>query len=188
MPFTRTWDASYEALPTDSNYGYEIDNYIRQVILDVRERMSVEHEWKNGQEDGKHIILPFWVPITTFTATPASTSTITLTSDLTASAKVGMSLKYVYEGSTYYGRIGAITSNLLTVNGIALDLNHDITALHFGGGTIRQIVITIPNEYEDASNTALITSDLLSSLIWDLDISYLVKFKVYSNTADTSDK
>jgi len=54
MAFTRTWDAAYEALPTDNNWGFEIDNYIRQVIVDVRERMSVEHEWKNGENDGIH--------------------------------------------------------------------------------------------------------------------------------------
>jgi len=125
-----------------------------------------------------------WVETTgTFTATPASTSTITMTSDLTASIKVGMSLKYVISGVTYYGRVSAITSILLTVNGAPL--GGSVTNLYYNGGTIRQMVVIIPGTYEDASNTALISSDLLSSLIWNLPVSYLVQFSVFSKTHDS---
>lgn len=52
--FSRTWDTTYEALPTDDNYGYEIDNYIRQNRVDIRERLEVDHEWNNSADDGKH--------------------------------------------------------------------------------------------------------------------------------------
>ena len=54
MAFTRTWDATYEALPTDANYMYEVDNFIRQVLVDVRERMEIDHIWKVGATDGLH--------------------------------------------------------------------------------------------------------------------------------------
>ena len=121
--------------------------------------------------------------IGTFTATPASSSTLTMTSDLTASIKAGMSLKYIIGGVAKYGRVGAITSILLTVNGAPL--SGDVTALYYGGGRTRQVVVIIPGAYEDGSNTALIASDLKSSLIWDFPVSYCVQFGVYSNVHDT---
>ena len=131
-----------------------------------------------------HVSLWTQVPAANYTATPVSTSTITMGVDMTASIKAGMSLRYTSaEHGAYYGRAGVIASNLLTVNGPAMD--HDITKLEYGGGTIRQVVIVIPGSYEDASNTALITSDLKSKLIWHLPVSYLVYFSVYSNTHDT---
>lgn len=57
--FTRAWDAAYEALPTDANYMYEVDNYLRQIIQDVRERMEVDHIWKVGATDGEHKKITF---------------------------------------------------------------------------------------------------------------------------------
>jgi len=130
-----------------------------------------------------------WMPTTgTFTATPASTSTLTMTTDMTASIKVGMSLQYVIGGTTYYGRVAAITAGLLTVNGAPL--SGDVTSLKYGGGKVSKIIIVIPAAYEDASNTALISSDLRSSALktWDLPVSYLVHFKVHSDTVDTGTK
>ena len=59
MAFTRVWDAAYEALPTDANYGYEIDNYLRQLTVDVRERMEIDHVWKVGVTDGLHKLSGF---------------------------------------------------------------------------------------------------------------------------------
>jgi len=119
----------------------------------------------------------------TFTATPASTSTLTMTSDLTGSIKAGMSLWYVIGGVNKYGRVNAITSILLTIDGAPL--SGDVTALYYDGGIVRQMTVQIPGTYEDASNTALIASDLKSSLIWNLPVSYCVKFRVYSFTHDS---
>ena len=118
-----------------------------------------------------------------YTAAPASTSTITMTADLTGSILVGQSLKYTIGGVVYYGRVAIIAANLLTINGAPLSGN--VSDLYFGGGTIRQAQIVIPGAYEDATNTALIASDLKSSLIWSLPKSYCVAFAVYSNTHDT---
>jgi hypothetical protein len=137
-------------------------------------------DWTSG-------VAPGWKQtVGTFTATPASTSTLTMTSDLTATILANMPLKYVIGGVTKYGMVGTIVSNLLTVNGAAL--SGDVTALYYGGGTIRQVVIIIPSTYEDATNTALITSDLKSSVIWALPLSYCVHFKIYSDTVDSSTK
>ncbi len=126
------------------------------------------------------------VPTASFTATPASTSTLTMLADLTASIKVGMSLKYVIGAVTKYGRASAIAAGLLTVNGAPL--SGDVTALYYGGGTVRQINILINGQYEDASSTGLIVADLKSAIYWTLPISYLVQFKVYSDTVDTGTK
>jgi hypothetical protein len=118
-----------------------------------------------------------------YTAAPASTSTITMLVDMTTSIKVGMSLKYTIGGTVYYGMVSAIAAGLLTVNGAPL--GGDVTNLCYDGGEIRQMQVTIPGAYEDASNTALITSDLNSNLIWKLPTSYLVWFSVYSDVHDS---
>ena len=123
------------------------------------------------------------VPTASFTAAPASTSTITMLADLSASIKVGMSLKYVIGGVTYYGQVKAIAANLLTVRGAPLGGN--VTALYYGGGIVHQLHILIPGLYEDASNTALISTDLKSNLPWNFKIGYAVYFSVWSKTHDT---
>jgi archaellum component FlaF (FlaF/FlaG flagellin family) len=126
----------------------------------------------------------------TFTATPASTSTLTMTTDLTATLLVGTPLKYVYDtgggATTYYGIVSAIASNLLTIAGAPFDTGHDITALYYGDATrVSQINVIIPGLYEDASNTDLISSDLNSKLIWNKSKAYLVRFRHYSVVHDS---
>ena len=163
-------------------YKYDADSALAESSPDIIKPDA-------GTTDGRWILLTIigadgWTRTAgTFTATPASTSTLTMTTDLTASIKVGMPLKYTIGGTTYYGRVSAIAANLLTVNGAPL--SGDVTALYYGGGTVRQVVVIIPGTYEDASNTALITSDLKSNLLWHLPLSYLVYFSVYSNTHDS---
>jgi hypothetical protein len=118
-----------------------------------------------------------------FTAAPASTSTITMLSDLTSSIKVGMSLKYDIGGVSYYGQVAAIAANLLTVRGAPL--GGSVTALYYGGGIVHQLHILIPGLYEDASNTALISTDLKSNLPWNFKVGYAVYFSMWSKTHDT---
>src|SRR5512137_3014232 len=59
MAFGQTWDASFEALPTDANYMYEVDNYIRGLKEAIRERMEIDHIWKIGATDGMHKRISF---------------------------------------------------------------------------------------------------------------------------------
>jgi hypothetical protein len=54
MAFTDVWDATFESEPTNSTYGYMIDDYIRRVQTGVRERMEIDHVWKVGVNDGYH--------------------------------------------------------------------------------------------------------------------------------------
>ncbi len=55
MTHATEWGDAFEALPTDDNYGYEIDNYIRELKVSTRERIAVDHEMKvSTTHDGKH--------------------------------------------------------------------------------------------------------------------------------------
>jgi hypothetical protein len=123
------------------------------------------------------------IPSANYTTGPASTSTITMGVDMTASIKAGMTLKYTISAVVYYGLVSAITSNLLTVAGAPLSGN--VSNLSYGGGTIRQWVLGVPSTYEDASNTALLTSDVKMPVLWDLPTSYLVKFSAWSRIHDS---
>jgi len=54
MVFTRTWDASYEALPAsgeDANIG---DKRIRDFKVDFRERFEIDHSMAGDANDGAH--------------------------------------------------------------------------------------------------------------------------------------
>lgn len=126
-----------------------------------------------------------WIAVTDFTATPASTSTLTMTDDLTASILVGYALKYTISSTVYYGIVSAITANLLTVAGAPL--SGDVTALSYmtGSTNVNQINVIIPGLYEDASNTDLIGSDLCSKFIWNKSKAYLVRYRVYSAVHDS---
>lgn len=171
-------ESSPDIISPDTNAGdkrWLLQNYYPQLGTDLK---------LNGYQITSHRD-DHWTKVATasFTATPASTSTITMGVDMTSSILAGMSLKYTIGGTTYYGRVSAIAAGLLTVNGAPL--GGDVTALYYGGGTTRQVQLIIPGAYEDASNTALITSDLKSNFIWSLPKSYLVYFSVYSDTHDT---
>lgn len=54
MPFTNTWDAAFEAAPADNEDINLGANRIRALKVAVRERMQVDHEWEDDQQDGKH--------------------------------------------------------------------------------------------------------------------------------------
>ena len=127
-----------------------------------------------------------WTQTTgTFTAAPASTSTLTMTSDLTALIKARYPLMYVIGGVNYYGIVDSIIPNLLTVNGAPLGGN--VTALYYGNPErVTEIVRDIPSTYEASSNASLINSILFSRLKWDKAKSYLVKYTMWSHTHDST--
>ena len=127
-----------------------------------------------------------WNPITAYTTTPASTSTITMTSDLTASIPTGSPLKYVIGGVTYYGQVFSLTSNLMTIRGISL--SGTITSLSWGGiQHLRQRAITVPGNYESATSATVIANNY-SSFIWRGEPAYLVGYNLYSYTVDSGTK
>lgn len=52
--FTDTWDASYEAIPSDNEDINEGANRIRDFKVAVRQRLAVDHSWAGDANDGKH--------------------------------------------------------------------------------------------------------------------------------------
>lgn len=57
MPFARTWDAAYEAMPADSEDINLGATRIRNLKVDIQERMAVNHSWAGDLSDGKHMAL-----------------------------------------------------------------------------------------------------------------------------------
>lgn len=132
-----------------------------------------------------YIAARHWVLVATgYTATPASTSTLTMTSDLTGTIKAGYGLKYTIGGTVYYGIVTAISSNLLTVAGAPL--SGDVSNLYFTNTGVIQMPILIPGYYEDATDAALLTNDLGQTLIWQQGPAYLVRALMYSRVVDSS--
>lgn len=72
-----------------------------------------------------------WVLVSAsnYTATPASTTQITMSD--TSDMQIGMPLMYEYNGGTYYGFVVSMVANTsITIEGDALDVGHDLTALY----------------------------------------------------------
>lgn len=55
MAFTITWDDAFESVPNDDSWGYDIDTFLNNIKIAVRERAELEHIWKVGATDGQHV-------------------------------------------------------------------------------------------------------------------------------------
>jgi len=126
-----------------------------------------------------------WIQVSNFTSAPTSTSTITTTSDLTGSIKVGNALRYTIGGVDYFGIITAITSTLITIAGAPL--SGTITALYFTNNpnATVQVDFMIPGKFADSANTNLLASDAFTKFAWMLSEARLVQFRATVFTADT---
>ena len=124
---------------------------------------------------------------TDYTATPASTSTLTMTTDQTAALKPGMALRYIIGGVTYYsyGVVAAITANLLTLGGAPLTGN--VTALEYSifPGMVETLTLSVPGAWADSADTALVFNDLLMALIWNGPPAFLVRIRAWTRITDT---
>ncbi len=52
--FTRTWDAAYEADPDNTDQASLYAQEMRQLKVDIRERLTVDHSWDGDADDGIH--------------------------------------------------------------------------------------------------------------------------------------
>ncbi len=71
MAHTRTWDAAYEASPADSDNASEGAQEIRELQVDIRERINVDHYMDPAGTDadhGEHRKITFHEPISKPTA------------------------------------------------------------------------------------------------------------------------
>jgi len=58
MAFTRTWNAAYEAIPPNTQAASQGADRMRELKLDIRERLEKDHIMNEGAEDdGKHRII-----------------------------------------------------------------------------------------------------------------------------------
>jgi len=124
-----------------------------------------------------------WTEITSFTATPPSTSTITVP-DLTDIVKAGYGIKYKLTGIAD-ARLGVITDiNATTITVGGVPLSADIEYLYFCKSAN---VKPVPYSLHDGSYTVHtnILADANNSFLIELQDSYLVYFKVRALTVDT---
>lgn len=123
------------------------------------------------------------VPSANFTAAPASTSTLTMGVDMTASIKAGMTLEYTISSVVYYGQVSAIASNLLTVRGAPL--SGSVTLLRYGGGVQRQLCYDATVNVDGTANTTTLKTGTVYTLTWRGPVSYLVFYDAYQTTHDS---
>ena len=119
-----------------------------------------------------------------FTATPASTSTLTMLSDLTATVKAGMGIRYTISSIVYYGFIKAVTSNLLTVGGGPL--SGDVTQLEYLTIPLIETEFKIDGYFAgSATTTGIKTGCVLPvSPQWNRNPAYLVGMKLATSQDD----
>ena len=118
-----------------------------------------------------------------YTATPASTSQITMSE--TELMSPGLPLKYTYDGNTYYGRVNAVTTDTnITIQGAPLDTNHDLTALYVGTPEmVVQVNCFVAGTYGDGAGD-LLNADMNAAMTWQLTTAYLVAFGAKHATDD----
>ena len=120
----------------------------------------------------------------TFTATPASTSTITMTLDRRNEIPIGTPLRYSISGTYYYGIVAGLTDTLMTVAGAPL--TDDIDALFLGNSEmVFQKDYLVPGVFDGSASSTLIQSILKSYSFWRNRPAYLVQISHIAATADT---
>lgn len=117
------------------------------------------------------------IPAANYTATPASTSTITMGVDMTGSISVGDTLRYTISSTEYFGMVTAIAANLLTVAGAPL--GGDVSNLQYGGGDVTQVA------FSNADSASVVTTGTKYTLRWYKKKSYMVFYAVKMIGHDT---
>ena len=124
-----------------------------------------------------------------FATTPASVSTITTTTDLTAVIKPGMAIRFrLTADTTYrYAVCSAITANLLTISGMTLTADYDISELYYSPlpGMVEMVAVVIPGKFAEEHSQSLILRKLNSRLRWDKSTAYCVLISHYVKTDDS---
>jgi len=88
MAFSRTWNAAYEAQPSDTENISLGASRIRNIKTDIQERGEVDHSWAGNADDGKHKQITFGpIPLT---ANPANLANhgFLYTKDVSAKAEL----------------------------------------------------------------------------------------------------
>lgn len=122
----------------------------------------------------------------TYTATPASTSRITMSD--TSRLYIGMPLKYEYDEVAYYGLVSDVSDNAyIDIQGAPLDTGEDITTLYIGSiERAVQVDFFISGTYADGAETELLDADMNTGFTWMMAGARLVAFKVKHKSDDSS--
>jgi hypothetical protein len=117
-----------------------------------------------------------WSQMTGFTATPANSYTIAMTTDWTSSIVPGMCLKYNIGGTFYYGVVTSIISTAIVIAGAPL--TGSIIALYYADA-IRSIQVDffISGTFADAPNDTLLETDMYTAYKWNLPAARLVQIQ-----------
>jgi len=128
-----------------------------------------------------------WTASPAFTATPPSTSTITVTGNQTSIFVAGTPLKYTIGGTVYYGIVtSSAYSSATTVTIAGAQLSGDITALSYGTPEmVYTETFADPGFFADATDTTLLLNDLGIRYRWLHSTGYLVKFSANQTVEDT---
>lgn len=108
-----------------------------------------------------------------------------ITCSTTSDFAVGVPVRYVVSGTTYYGIITALTANTsITVAGPALAAAATVSALAVGTPEMVEVVqLFVANAYGDGVNSGLLASDMKTYIRWNSKKSYLVRISAVHNTA-----
>lgn len=178
---TTSWHKYEEPYPAD--YSAITGILLAEILVPAGATTIVDADIKNICVPINTPLNP-WTPETNFTATPASTSTLTMTADKTATIKVGMGLKYKISSTYYYGIVTAIASNLLTVAGAPL--SGDVLELYWcPPERIVQVDFFVSGTFADAADTALLNSDVNTAFEWNLGKAYCVLIRHKVKTDDS---
>jgi len=147
-----------------------------------------EDQWVlSGQTLIEGLVDNIWqvVPDSDYTATPASASRITMSN--TDGLRVGLPIRYVYDGVTHWAVIEDISTDAyIDIAGSALSVADDITQLAVGpASNVVHMGVFVGGEYGDGTGDLLL-ADMNTYLRWKLGRAYLVQFEFTHATADTT--
>lgn len=186
-----TWSAaggSYPSNPkTGQYYVCSADGTVSAVTFVVGDWIAYNGStWDkiNNAAGGDSGGASTWTEETHFTATPASTSTLTMTEDVRGTVKAGMGLRYTISSVEYYGKVTAITASLLTVAGVPL--SGDLTSLFWcDPSRVVQIDYMIRDSFADAAQNNLLLTDMTTYSRWHLAEARLVQIHNIVVSKDT---
>lgn len=153
------------------------------MTIDVFNNIVINYKLSDGTSKVVSSGLSRWTETTGYTATPASTSTLTMTVDKTAVLKVGIPVRYTIGGVVYYGQITAVTANLLTVAGASM--GGSVTKLEYGlSEMVQTIDYFVGGVYGDTAEDLLVNKVKTYSK-WRMGKAYLVSFSAIEETPDS---
>jgi len=168
MSYTRDWD---ESVPTNDNYGYDIDNYIRQLREDVAERLSsMVYGFVNGETSLEDSIKDLNFYVQTTPATPTASYGKVYAKTASGKAELhwldqdGDEVQLTDGGKINYAAI-TVTADSITQAMIQLDNNSSLIGRNAADdGDVELIKANASDEAELPTKTIVAdTSEMASS-------------------------